>query len=88
MHGFCHQLPIVREKATKPIVWEQYSYFSHSMGAFFPSSSHLMVYFIIWEQERSCNAAFSGCHKNFCGFANIIHHISLKMGNKVNKILK
>ena len=28
-----------------------YSYFSHSMGAFFPSDSHPMVYFSIWEMH-------------------------------------
>ena len=26
-----------------------YSYFSHSMGAFFPLDSHPIIYFIIWE---------------------------------------
>ena len=26
-----------------------YLYFSHSMSTFFPSDSHPMVYFIIWE---------------------------------------
>ena len=30
-------------------IW--YSYFSHSMGAFFPSNSHPMVYFIIWKMH-------------------------------------
>ena len=29
-----------------------YSYFSHSMGAFFPLDSHPMVCFIIWEMHR------------------------------------
>ena len=28
-----------------------YSYFSHSMGAFFPLDSHPMVYFITWEMH-------------------------------------
>ena len=28
-----------------------YSYFFHSMGAFFPLDSHFMVYFIIWEMH-------------------------------------
>ena len=28
-----------------------YPYFSHSIGAFFPSDSHPMVYFIIWEMH-------------------------------------
>ena len=28
-----------------------YSYFFHSMGAFFPLDSHIMVYFIIWEMH-------------------------------------
>ena len=28
-----------------------YSYFSHSMGAFFPLDSHRMVYFSIWEMH-------------------------------------
>ena len=31
------------------ILWNWYSYFFHSMGAFLPSDSHPMVYFIIWE---------------------------------------
>ena len=30
-------------------LWNWYSYFSHSMGAFFPLDSHSMVYFIICE---------------------------------------
>ena len=32
-------------------LWNWYSYFFHSMGAFFPSYSHPMVYFIIWEMH-------------------------------------
>ena len=32
-------------------LWNWYSYFFHSIGAFFPSDSHPMVYFIIWEMH-------------------------------------
>ena len=43
------------ENPTKPIVCGElknlYSYFSHSMGAFFPLDSHPMVYFIICEMH-------------------------------------
>ena len=44
-----------RENPTKPIVCGElenlYSYFSHSMGAFFPLDSHPVVYFIICEMH-------------------------------------
>ena len=55
VHGFSHQYPIACENATKPILWGKlgnwYSYFSHSMGTFFPSNYHPMVYLIIWEMH-------------------------------------
>ena len=55
MLGFSHRFPTVWENATKPMVWgslrHHYSYFSHSMGAFFSSISHPMIYFSIWEMH-------------------------------------
>ena len=55
MHGFSHRLPTVWENATKPMVWgslgQRYSFFSHSMGAFFSSGLHPMIYFSIWEMH-------------------------------------
>ena len=55
MHGFSHRFPTVWDNAIKPIVWgslgHRYSYFSHSMGAFFSSGSHPMIYFSIWEMH-------------------------------------
>ena len=45
----------VQENAAKPIVGENlenwYSYFSYSMGAFFPLHSYFMGYFITWEMH-------------------------------------
>ena len=43
-HGKMEQNLLYRKKLGN---W--YSYFSHSMGAFFSLGSHPMVYFIIWE---------------------------------------
>ena len=40
------QNPLYRENLGN---WQ--SYYSHSMGSFFPFDSHLMVYFIIWEMH-------------------------------------
>ena len=55
MFGFPHKFPTAPENATKSWYGESlgnwYSYFSHSMGAFFPSDSHRMVYFSIWEMH-------------------------------------
>ena len=58
MHGFPHKFPTVRENAKMQqnswcgeSVGNWYSYFSHSMGAYFPLDSHPMAYFIIWEMH-------------------------------------
>ena len=55
MHWFPHKFPTVQENATKLMVWESmgnwYSYFSHSMVAFFPLGFHPVVYFIIWKMH-------------------------------------
>ena len=45
-YGKMQQNPWCRESLGN---W--YSYFSHSMGAFFPLNSHPMAYFIIWEMH-------------------------------------
>ena len=59
MHGFCQQLPIVQENATKPTVWEKlenwYSYLSYIMDAFFPFDFHPTVYFSIWKIHGFCH---------------------------------
>ena len=34
-----------------------------------------------------CNSVYSRCFKNFCGFANILPHIPVKIGNKVKRVL-
>ena len=47
MHGFCHQLPIVQENATKPIAWGKLGklalIFSTLYWCFFPLDYHPMV---------------------------------------------
>ena len=61
MHGFPHQFLIVRENATKPIVWGEPGklvlilVLSHSMGDFSPYDSHPLVYFIKWEMGFPIN---------------------------------
>ena len=51
--GFSINFPLCAKMQQNPwygeILWNWYSYFFHSMGAFLPSDSHPMVYFIIWE---------------------------------------
>ena len=32
--------------------------------------------------KKTCNSLYSRCFKGFCGFANILLHIPLKMGNE------
>ena len=40
-----------------------------------------------WSKDGFSNFVYPQCFKNFCGSANIILYISLKMGNKMKKIL-
>ena len=59
MYGFSHEFSIAQKNATQPIVREGlgnwYSYFSHSMGAFFLLDSNLMGLFITWEKYGYSN---------------------------------
>ena len=51
--GFSINFPLYAKMQQNPwygeILWNWYSYFFHSIGAFLPSDFHPMVYFIIWE---------------------------------------
>ena len=53
--GFSINFPHYRKMQQNPWYGEslgnRYSYFSHSMGAFFPLDYHSMIYFIIWEMH-------------------------------------
>ena len=55
MHEFSHQFSTVRVNATNPWYGEGlgnwYSYFCHSMSAYFPLDFHHTVYFITWDMH-------------------------------------